>query len=51
MNLADITKISLVVALASSALILMQKTNRMPYSDPWFVPIIVVLVWQTWKTY
>lgn len=49
--MVGVTQTALVVALVSSSLLLLENNAHMPYADPWFVPIVIVLVWQTWKKY
>jgi len=43
------TKAALIVALISSTYLLLNDSKHMPYADPWFVPVILIILWQTFK--
>jgi len=47
--LEDILKISLFVALFSAIILFAQNTNNPKVSDPWFIPILISMVWITIK--
>jgi hypothetical protein len=44
-----ITKVSLTVALVSSLVVLFQNDAPLPFKDPWFVPVVFVLLWESYK--
>ena len=47
--LVSVTKISLLVAFASALAVFLQNPKRDPHSDPWYLPVIFVMAWQTLK--
>jgi hypothetical protein len=50
--MADIftfAQVGLAVALVASLAAFVQDRNRVPVSDPWFMPVIGVLLWQSLK--
>ena len=42
-----LVKVSLAVALAVSVATFVQNSKRQPVADPWFMPVILVLLWQS----
>jgi len=48
-DIKNIVKLSFVFALIFSCLALAQNTKSMPFSDPWFIPVTFVLLWETFK--
>jgi len=50
-DLTIVVKVSLCVALLASVITFAQNTDLEPYSDPWFIPILVVMVWWSFKRY
>lgn len=48
-DIFTIVQVGLGAALVASVIAFLQDTNRQPVSDPWFMPVIVVLLWQSLK--
>ena len=46
---APIVTVSLAFALLASFVAYMDDTSQQPFSDPWFMPVIFVLLWQSIK--
>ena len=49
MKLFDVVKIGLGVSLVVSFFVYLNDTSKEPVSDPWFMPVILVLFWQSMK--
>jgi hypothetical protein len=49
MKLFDVVKIGLGVSLGVSFVVYLNDTSTQPVSDPWFMPVIFVLFWQSMK--
>ena len=48
-DLFTIAQIGLAVALVASLAVFIQDRNRVPVSDPWFIPVIGILLLQSFK--
>ena len=48
-DLTIVVKISLVIALLASFIMFAQDTTSQPYNDPWYMPILFVMIWWTFK--
>lgn len=49
MSMLQIVQVSLAIAVISSFVMIVQSPNAAPVADPWFLPVIVVLLWQSVK--
>jgi hypothetical protein len=50
MDLLNVTKGLLMLALLSSILGFAEDNTMAPFNDPWFIPVVFVLVLNTYKT-
>lgn len=49
MRFFDLTKIGLAVALIAAFITFVENPNQPPVNDPWFMPVILVMLWTSLK--
>jgi hypothetical protein len=48
-DLSGIVKVSLILAFLAALITYAQNTSSQPYSDPWYLPILFVMIWWTFQ--